>query len=446
MTACLAPQEIARYRAGEFETEAELLAVEEHLDGCPSCRRNLLAEISAATPALRERLTSPLAVSACPEPALLARYVEGSADATDIELVQTHCEECSRCAQDLVARIATRPVLPAADSPATPSDAAPLWLQRLRGLFLPNGLPAHPAIAAFALVLVAALGSLAVYRGRVLPLEARYQAQLEERSGLVRQIMAANAAKGGAEKRLRQSDQVRTEQETRLKQMDVRVRDLERRLSQLPQVPSAGPSVQMVAAVEQALVTRRITIDPQPQRLLALVQREQSQARGGSTDPSSPTLLQPVGTLVLEDRPTLRWKPGTGAQTVIVTVRRVADAREADPNEEQKGANVTDTTWTVPKALQRGKRYRWQIATPEGRVSAIGEFLVVDTQTAETLRHTAQEYSGQHLTLGILYTKAGLLGAAEAELTAIPQTDPKFATAHALLQNLRTTRARTGSN
>ncbi|MCW3053888.1 MAG: hypothetical protein JWN14_3058, partial [Chthonomonadales bacterium] len=174
--------------------------------------------------------------------------------------------------------------------------------------------------------------------------------------------------------------------------------------------------------------------------------REQSQVRGGSTDPSIPTLLQPVGTLILEDRPTLRWKPGAGAQNVTVTVRRVPDANEADPNEEQKGANITGTTWKVVKPLQRGKRYRWQIATPDGGVSPIGEFLVVDMQTASTLGHAAQDYVGQHLTLGILYAKAGLLDAAEAELTTIPQTDPQFATAHALLQHLRTIRARTESN
>ena len=96
MTACLAPQEIARYRAGELKTEAELLAIEEHLDGCASCRQSLLAAISPAAPALRERLTSPVTAPTCPEPTLLARYVAGRADTTDIELVRTHSEDCSR--------------------------------------------------------------------------------------------------------------------------------------------------------------------------------------------------------------------------------------------------------------------------------------------------------------------------------------------------------------
>ncbi len=442
MTTCLVPQEIARYRAGDMKTEEELLAIEAHLDDCPDCRRSLLAAVSAAAPALRQRLTSPIQSPVCPEPTVLARYAEGRADATDIEWVQTHCEDCPRCAQDLVALIAVRPSVPTADSPGGAPTSTSTWRQRLHRLLFPNGLTAQPRTAAFALSLVAALGALMVYRGLFVPQEARYQALLTQQTNTERQALQGHAYTAGLEKRLQQSDQLRNDQEKRLQNLDARVHDLDARLAQAPKTTPAAYSAQMLAAVEQAMATRRTEPDPGPHRLLAMMDRDQLQVRGGASDPSSPTLIQPAGTLILEDRPTLRWKPVSTDQNCTVTIRRVPDAHEADPNDEQVHAGVTGTTWTVDKPLQRGKRYRWQvIAQRSGAVSSIGQFQVVDAQTAASLHRTAQEYSGQSLTLGILYTKAGLLDTAEAKLASIPRTDPKFAIAHALLQNLRASRS-----
>ena len=437
MTACLTPQEIARYRAGEMKTEEELLAIEAHFDDCSACRQSLLAELSAAAPALRERLTSPVEAQTCPEPALLTRYVEGRADAVDIELVRTHCEDCPRCAHEIADRIAARtPVSPAAERSAHRSPAAPPWRQRLHGLFLPNGLPAHPAMAACALILVAGMGALAVYRGEVLPQEARNRVLITQQFMRESQRSQDLAYRASLEHQLVRSGQLQAEQETRLRQLEARLSHPS------PQLLPASSGAATLAAVEQAMATRRNPTDIGPRRLLALMDRETSQLRGGTTDPSSPTLLQPAGTLILEDRPTLRWKPGAGAPHYTVTVRRVPEASEADPNEEQKRMGLTATTWTVEKPLQRGKRYRWQVAgQAEGSVSPLGEFLVVDPQTAAALRRVAREYSGQHLTLGILYTKAGLLDAAEAELAAVPQADAKFAIARELLRNLHANRS-----
>src|SRR5690349_3847232 len=118
MTTCLAPQEIARYRAGDVESPEELLAIEEHLDNCATCRQSLVDQISGAADSLRQRLTSPVEKTACLERDLLARYVEGRADATDIELVQTHTEGCPRCAQDLADRLAAHRYVTTTEVPA----------------------------------------------------------------------------------------------------------------------------------------------------------------------------------------------------------------------------------------------------------------------------------------------------------------------------------------
>ena len=69
MTACPVPQEIARYRAGELETEGERLAIEEHLDVCAACRETLAAAIIAAPSAPEELLTAPTEAPPCLEPA-----------------------------------------------------------------------------------------------------------------------------------------------------------------------------------------------------------------------------------------------------------------------------------------------------------------------------------------------------------------------------------------
>lgn len=123
MTKHLVPEQIARYRAGALPSVEELLAVEEHLDACDTCRDALRAGASAATGSLVRKLVAAAEDFACPDERLLQRYVENRVDAAEREIVETHVEDCARCARNLEA-LRWR----AARSPC-PSSTAPRFRQ-----------------------------------------------------------------------------------------------------------------------------------------------------------------------------------------------------------------------------------------------------------------------------------------------------------------------------
>src|SRR5690349_7497093 len=82
----------------------ELVAADKHLAECPHCRDRLneRQQLQSSFTSLRKNLAS--AARAKPEHLsyeLMERYVNGTADDLDRELVQGHLEQCSRCTREL---------------------------------------------------------------------------------------------------------------------------------------------------------------------------------------------------------------------------------------------------------------------------------------------------------------------------------------------------------
>ena len=156
----------------------------------------------------------------------------------------------------------------------------------------------------------------------------------------------------------------------------------------------------------------------------------------GSSNPPVFRLSAPVGTVVIEDRPTLRWTPLPGAVTYIVTLQDQATG------ETISSAPLTSIEWTVERPLPRGRTYAWQVA---GSVSGGSEtvtptppdppakFKVLDAQDADRLGRLPSS----HLVRGVLYADAGLLDDAERELMAVPAQDPGSRVADRLLKQIR---------
>lgn len=149
-------------------------------------------------------------------------------------------------------------------------------------------------------------------------------------------------------------------------------------------------------------------------------------------------LLAPIGTAVLDDRPTFRWTPVQGTAQYAVTV--------FDPStgETRTSPSLTATEWTPPFALTRGRVYLWQIAaTIDGRELVVppptappARVLVLHASTAADL----ERLPPSPLVRGILYADAGLIDDAERELAAVPAEDADAELAAGLLKQLRDAR------
>jgi hypothetical protein len=158
----------------------------------------------------------------------------------------------------------------------------------------------------------------------------------------------------------------------------------------------------------------------------------------GDSDVVAFRLLAPVGTAVLDDRPTLRWTPLPGSTTYTVTVEdQTTGVASSSPP-------LQTTEWTVASPLERGHRYAWQVAATVRRTEIVAprppdppaKFAVLDAATASSLARLP----ASHLARGILYAQAGALDDAERELDALSARNPGSALADALLKQVRSAR------
>ena len=130
----------------------------------------------------------------------------------------------------------------------------------------------------------------------------------------------------------------------------------------------------------------------------------------GTAEPSP--LVSPVGTAVMEDQPTFRWKqvPGTRDYVVIVQDESAGQTLRSDP--------VAGTEWRPPQPLMRGKRYVWQLVVGAASLpkppDPPARFYIVENDVAQRLSHLPDP----HIIRAVLYAEAGLIDAAELELQA----------------------------
>jgi hypothetical protein len=176
--------------------------------------------------------------------------------------------------------------------------------------------------------------------------------------------------------------------------------------------------------------------------LLASVSGGAETLRGGGGQGVSFPVLSPVGTAVITDRPTFRWRALSGAGSYVVSVY------DRDFRKVAASAPQASTEWTVAQPLARGQVYSWHVsASREGREVTSPEqpapeakFVVLDAAKAEELSRAGRVYKGSHLTLGTLYARAGLLDDAERELESALRKDPRPEAARKLLLSVQALR------
>jgi hypothetical protein len=150
-------------------------------------------------------------------------------------------------------------------------------------------------------------------------------------------------------------------------------------------------------------------------------------------------ILGPDRTVVESDRPLFRWAALRGATSYAVAVfdQRLNQVAQSGP--------LSATEWKPPRRLRRGEIYFWQVAAvldgkemvSPGAGAPEAKFAVVGRAESEALRRARLSFPGRHLTLGVLYARAGLLEQAEREFRALVETNSESPAALNLLRSVR---------
>jgi hypothetical protein len=188
-------------------------------------------------------------------------------------------------------------------------------------------------------------------------------------------------------------------------------------------------------AVRAALAAQRVEVPGDLKELAG----ESSTLLSATEDVESFRLISPVGRIIRSARPTFRWRPleGGGASYRI-------NVTDEELNEVAVSEALTATEWRVPHELRRGTTYLWQVtALREGKeiVAPVlpapqAKFKVLGRAEDEELGRLERSHPKSHLTLGVLYARAGLLSEAQREFQSLLKANPKSPAPRRLLESV----------
>jgi hypothetical protein len=143
----------------------------------------------------------------------------------------------------------------------------------------------------------------------------------------------------------------------------------------------------------------------------------------GTGEKNKVHLLSPLGTLIVEDRPVLKWKPAEGANGYVVDI---VDERF---NPIAQSPRLESTEWQVDESLKRDAIYQWQVTAFKGeeriddRLNQVGKFKVVSERKVDELRRARKKYTTSFELL-IFYLREGFIEEAVKELQEIRARNP----------------------
>jgi hypothetical protein len=471
-------EQVAHYLQRRM-TPAELLAADDHLSACEACRERL--RLSVRPEAVVSNLRSDLKAEARRAPEhlayeQLAAYVDDEMGEAEREIVDSHLSVCAQCKEelrDLFAFKDTLALAPSAESGGIAAARAQGFRERVlssvRAAFTQNPLRLAGALAALALCALA-VTLWVVWKARATGAGTEEIVKIQPSPAIAVTPSAppvlaptpvpqtapqqnnSNAGNLAPQRDAPTPPLVmpnvnrapRVEPERPSKEIIVALNDGGRRLTldsrgRIDGLENLTPAEQ--EAVRSALLTGRA---PASSELNGLTARADGTLMGapGSGSPSF-NLQSPVGVVSRTETPTFRWSALAGARQYTVSVF------DAGFNKVMTSGTMTKTEWTAPRPLARGAVYSWQVtAVVEGKEiqspvppAPEARFRVLGRNQEESLARAEKLHAGSHLTLGVLYSRAGLLSEAEREFRALLAANPDSQAAKKLLANIE---ARTG--
>jgi hypothetical protein len=207
--------------------------------------------------------------------------------------------------------------------------------------------------------------------------------------------------------------------------------DQEGKLSGADNLPPAYQTL-----LKNALSSGRVERSSQLQGLT----RQSSSLMGSGGDGNGFRVVEPVGTVLLSDKPAFRWSALPDATGYVVEVYDEAF------NLVVSSPQLTALNWTT--TLPRGNTYSWQVKATTGGETVTSprppapqaKFRIVDQAKANEIAKARRAYASSHLTLGLLYAEAGLLREAEQEFRLLQKANPNSELARSLLRQIQTMR------
>jgi hypothetical protein len=412
---------------------AEVLSVSNHLLVCEACSRQVeqaldgdVAFFTLKSEVFAEMLSSP-AGGAHLTLEQTTRYVDEALAGEELQVIKDHladCEQCEMAVNDLWAfREQIAPELNRESQPP-PVMVENSWHRFVKALS--SLLPRPPA-----LVIGSALTTLLLILAGWLIWEAPQRIETEMTETIPSPTPPAATPVVSPTPMLRDKPALVM---ARLNDGRGQVTlDQEGNLTGIDNLPPAYEQM-----IKGALTNQRL----EKSRLLAGLIPPEDSIRSRNNPDREFSTINPVGTVILSDRPTFRWSRLDGAASYIVEVYDDKFAKVAT------SPQLIDNSWTASQSLPRGKTYTWQVkAVKDGRklispppAEPEAKFRILDQARTAELMQAQRTYAGSHLTLGLLYVREGLLDNAELEFRKLRKANPSSAIARRLLANVQAMR------
>jgi len=418
---------------------AEVLSVTDHLGACEVCRAQIEAvgNGDAAFFELRSQVfeyaieNGAELTSAHLTMDQTAAYVDRHLAGEELRVVDdhlTHCDECVLAVNDLrgfrneIAPSLDREYQPESDVAAVPSPvytprsgSLAAFAARVRATFLPA-----VAFGALAILLLSLIAWLAWRKPQ------EHEPQIANTPGPASQPSASPEITSPESVPPAPAVVAQLNDGSRILTLDQQ--------GNLSGADDLAPAHQEL--LKKALTGGRIEKSSQLQGL----SRPPSSLMGSDDGKNSFAVLEPLGNVMLTNRPTFRW---TALEDATGYVVEVFDEKF---NPVTASPQLTALTWTT--TLPRGHVYSWQVkAMKDGQEitsprppAPQAKFRVVDQSKANELENARRAHPTAHLTLGVLYADAGLLREAEQEFRLRQKENPSSELARNLLRQVQSLR------
>lgn len=391
--------------------------------------------------------------------------IDGHMDRQDTDALRQHVDRCSTCKDEFDRLMNICGTLDALGDATPASPPADLRFQTVKSTWRTT---AWFAIAASLALLGFLLNSTYIswrMRTEIVALKqdnTRLQTKLSqaipiEQTSPLRQRLADQQA------RLAQQQRTIAEQEGVLRSAESRTRDLQVRVAALqktandqrrllvrldrsgvgPDVPVRNNSDRIARAApippKESALERDVRIARAERRLPLMGTVDglivPGGIRMGASTPNDGHFVpvSPVGTNVLTERPSFRWRSLPEAETYEVILSDDGGHLYRGSGVLKPVQNVAVQEWTPPQALPRGVVLHWYVkavrrdgstVTAPQRMAPGALFMILSHPRADYITGLARTAQGSPQTLAVLYAKYGLLDEAEREIRVLRAANP----------------------
>ena len=416
----LTEQEIELYRRRKV-SPGDRRIIAAHLAVCEACLKrgvnseNAVLAFNALTEAFLPSVDEkPFHLSQ----AELKRFIAGAAAKADQIICESHIDICGQCSEEL--RLLTAAVL------ADTSEAKRRSLRwqfgrswQAWGSFTPARVAV--AIALFGFVVLA----IVFWRQR---------SSVSTRDESVRngsQVTPVAAPSNQATPKLDEAENSTRPIVAGLKDNDREIRlDQEGKLTGLEGFDESSQRLVKAALAGESLARPKV-LDELSSPPIALL--------GESPSEIAFQLISPLGRVITEQRPDLRWQALNGATSYVVSVF------DGNFNRVAQSPPLSKPVWTLRVPLLRGHIYSWEVtAVKEGKEITTpaapaprAQFKVLEAEKLNTLKKLKGQKPESHLALGLTYARFGLVSDAEREFRQLVKGNPDSALAKKLQRTVQ---------